>query len=117
MMSDPNPFGSLKIDVWYKTFIVLGGVVIVASLFYNPKFISQKELFCMGIGLFLIGVGEWKNARFGSQFITQSAFNPFIHIPLRGRANDRLGVPLEILGIIAIVITILDFFKIVTWLN
>ncbi|MDE2588298.1 MAG: hypothetical protein KGL95_01340 [Patescibacteria group bacterium] len=116
-MSDTNPFGSLKIDVWYKTFIVLGGIVIFASLFYNPKFISQKELFVIGIGLFLIGVGEWKNARFGSQFITQSAFNPFIRIPLHGRVNDRVGVPLEILGIIAIGIGFLSFFKIVTWLN
>ncbi len=116
-MSESNPFGNLKIDVWYKAFIVFGGVITIISLVYAPKFISQKELFLIGIGFFLVGIGEWKNEKYIMKFVTASAFNPFMRITQPIRTNDPLGVLFDILGITAIAIGVLNFFKVITWLN
>ena len=116
-MSDPNPVRNLKIDEWYKALIPLGSALMIISLIFTIEEFSRKELFVLGSGLVLIGLGEWKNERFSTDFVTQSAFNPFIHVTQKFRGNDKLGVPLEIIGIIAVIVSILDIFNVITVLK
>lgn len=114
-MSDPNPVRNLKLDEWYKVLIPIGGTIMIISLVFTIPEFTKKELFFLGGGLLLVGIGEWKNERFHTQFVDQTVFNPFMRISQKYRVNDKLGVPLEIIGIIAIIISlldILDFIKV-----
>lgn len=113
-MSGSNPFGNLKIDVWYKVLIPLGGVLVVLSIIYTNQTITQKELFVLGFGLILIGMGEWKREKFLTRFVSQSAFNPFMRITQPFKSNDPLGIFFQIIGIIAVFIFVLNFFDIIS---
>lgn len=112
-MSDPNPIKNLKIDEWYKVLIPIGGALMIVSLVFTFTEFTRKEMFVLGGGLLLIAIGEWKNERFATQFVDQTVFNPFIRITQKFRGNDKVGVPLEILGIIAVIISLLDIFDII----
>jgi len=116
-LTETNPFSSLKIDDWYKTLIPLGGIIIILSIIYPVQTITVKELFLIGSGIFLIGIGEWKNVKYYTKFISASAFNPFIRITQPFRANDPLGIFLELLGIVALIVAFLNFFGIIDVLN
>jgi len=100
-MTETNPI-NLKIDVWYKALIPLGGFLMVLAIVYPNDSITTKELFLIGGGLFLIGIGEWKNTKYLTQFVDATIYNPFMRITQPFRANDPLGVFLEVLGILAL---------------
>jgi hypothetical protein len=112
-LSDPNPVKNIKIDEWYKVLIPLGSAIIVISFIFSFEEYSKKELLLLGGGLVLIGLGEWKNERHTTQYVTQSAFNPFMRITEKFRRNDKIGVPLEILGLLAVTISLLNIFNII----
>ncbi|MFZ0185087.1 MAG: hypothetical protein WBV92_03750 [Nitrosotalea sp.] len=116
-MTEPNPFANLKLDSWFKVLIPFGGIMAIMSLVYSPSFIPQKVLFVLGCGIFLLGLGEWKNQKYMHQFVEASAFNPFMKITQPIRRNDPLGVFLDIIGIIAIIVSLADFFHAVNWLG
>jgi len=116
-MTDVNPFSSLKLDVWYKALIPFGAVLAIIPFVYSPQFITQKELFVLGCGIFLLGLGEWKNQKYYVQFVDASIFNPFMKITTPIRKGDPLGTFLDMIGIIAIIVSLLNFFNVVTWLD
>jgi len=117
IMTEPNPFAGIKLDVWYKTLIPFGGIMALISLFYSPSFIEQKELFVLGCGLFLLGIGEWKNQKYMIRETTASAFNPYIRESIPIRKSDPLGIFLVLIGIIAIIVSLASFFSPESWLN
>jgi len=51
-----NPLNNLVVDVWYKVFVAVGTIILVAS-------IAAKDhgFAFVGLGIATIGVGEWKN--------------------------------------------------------
>jgi hypothetical protein len=116
-LSDVNPVKNLKLDEWYKTLIPIGAVILILSIVFPVEGFSRKELLMLGGGLVLIGIGEWKNERFSTQFVDQTMFNPFMKITSKFRGNDRVGVLLEVLGILAVVISILDIFNFIAILE
>ena len=55
-------FEELKIDQWYKCLVYLGGIIFVLSLFspVQTQYITSESISLFSLGLFFIGVGEWK---------------------------------------------------------
>tara|TARA_R110000751_G_scaffold233433_1_gene334251 strand:- start:164 stop:472 length:309 start_codon:yes stop_codon:yes gene_type:complete len=47
---------NLKLDRWYGIVLYLGVALIAASLLFKPKFIEQKHVFGLGIGMIIIGI-------------------------------------------------------------
>jgi len=108
MVDSPvNPLNKLKLDLWFKVLIPIGAIILLFAIFT-----TNKELMLLGFGLFLIGIGEWKNNKIRSKHVDASAFNAeqWIHIPIR--KPDALGNFLLILGITSLIIWGLGFFEI-----
>ena len=116
-MTDTNPLSNLKIDILYKALIPLGGFLMVLAIVYSNESITTKELFLIGGGLFLIGIGEWKSTKFYTKFVSETAYNPFMRITQPFRSNDPLGMFLDVLGTLALIIAFLNFFDIISVLN
>ena len=114
VLSDVNPIRNMKIDEWYKALIPFGAAIVIISFIFSFEEYSRKELLLLGGGLILVGIGEWKNERFATQFINQTIYNPFMQISRKFRGNDKLGVPLEIVGLIAIIISFLSIFDVIS---
>jgi len=52
----------LSLDTWYKVVMWLGAGVLVASLFFQVHGdVTNAELQILSLGVFLLGLGEWKN--------------------------------------------------------
>ncbi|OIO20897.1 hypothetical protein COV61_00050 [Candidatus Micrarchaeota archaeon CG11_big_fil_rev_8_21_14_0_20_47_5] len=53
---------NLSLDAWYKCFVYLGGIGFLMGLFIpiQTKIISNEQLLLFSFGLFLIGVGAWR---------------------------------------------------------
>ncbi len=47
---------NLKLDKWYTITLYLGVLLIASSLFFEKKWVEEKHLFGLGIGLILIGL-------------------------------------------------------------
>jgi hypothetical protein len=104
-------FKGLSLDVWYKAFIYVGGVALLLSLFYPVRGITNSQLQLIASGLFLFGIGEWKNHKHTdgikpanvysgpAALITRTSWRP----DLFGLVFDLVGVVLIILGIISVV--------------
>ena len=113
VLSDANPIRNMKIDEWYKVLIPFGASIFIISLIFSFEEYSRRELLLFGGGLILVGIGEWKNERFATRFVDRTIFNPFMQITQKFRGNDKLGVPLEITGLIAIIISLLSIFDVI----
>ncbi len=116
-MSEANFLSGLKVDVWYKVLIVVGAALAILATVYPTQVMTNKELFIFGCGLFSIGVGEWKNHKWRGWFRDASAFHGASFIQAEVRKPDPVGNLLLIVGIIATMISILDFLHIVTFLK
>jgi len=109
MVDSPvNPLNKLKLDIWYMVLIPIGAIILLFAIFT-----SNKELMLLGFGLFLIGIGEWKNHKVQSEHIPASAYNAeqWIHIPIR--KPDALGILLDVLGVLSLIAWGLGFFDII----
>ena len=93
-------FDKLKLDAWYKAMTYLGGVIILLSLTIPIRILSNEVTAVIGSGLFLYGVGRWKNVK------THSNPTPGGIITWQDRNPDLGGLILEALGILAIVLAV-----------
>jgi len=90
----------LKLDVWYKAFVYLGGVVLVLSFFLDVKGIDNLQLQLLAGGCFLIGMGEWKNHKPVSWIKPPNVYTgPAALMTTTVRKPDLVGVLLDILGV------------------
>jgi len=55
--------GNLKLDKWYGIVLYLGVLLIAASFYFKPKFLEEKHLFGLGIGMILIGIAHWMSEK------------------------------------------------------
>jgi len=106
--SSVNPLGKLKLDIWYKVLITIGAIILLFAVFT-----SNNVAMLLGSGLFLIGIGEWKNHKVVSEHVPESAFNveQWIHVTVR--KPDALGILFDILGSLALIGWGLEFFNII----
>ena len=58
-MSWENPLRSLKINNYYSYLLAIGGFLLIISILYEPKIISQSKLILLCLITILYGVIEW----------------------------------------------------------
>lgn len=97
---------SLLLDAWYKALIYIGGLTLVLSLFLEVKDLSNSQVQQVALGVFLLGLGEWKNHKEVSTIKPPNAYTGPAMIlsglvwrpDLVGLLLDGLGVALIALG-------------------
>jgi len=111
-MQAPDLFKNLALDAWYKAFVYLGGVVFVLSLIFDFKGITNGQAQLLFLGIFFIGIGEWKNHKTASWIKPSNAYTggpALMSANVRqpdglGIAFDFLGAALVLLGMISILV-------------
>lgn len=110
-MSIGDFFKGLILDAWYKAFMYIGGIVLLLSFFLDVKGITNAQLQLMAGGMFLLGIGEWKNHKAESwikppnvytgpaALITQTVWRPDII----GLVLDLIGLVLLVMGAVSII--------------
>lgn len=91
-----NPLEHLKIDSWYKVPAAVGAALVVASVVFDVKFTDNITIFFLGLGSFLLGLGEWMNHPYKSALFT-SYGNPGV-LKSHSRDNCVGGCILLLLG-------------------
>jgi hypothetical protein len=86
-------------DSWYKALMVLGGGLFAGSLFFPVHGISSQQALLLSGGVFLIGLGEWKNHKELSWWKEANAYTggPALMQALVRKA-DPVGVVFELAG-------------------
>jgi hypothetical protein len=96
----------LQIDAWYKVFVYLGAVGFIISLFIDVKGITNQELLIFSLGLFFIGVGEWKNHKWLSYIKPPNAYTgPSAFIQQEARHPDFVGVSFDVIGVLLLALS------------
>jgi len=99
-MSLVDFFKNLVLDTWYKALVYFGGVVLILSLFVEAKGISNSQLQLLSAGVFLLGLGEWKNHKFIPQIKPANAYTgPALYMNVPVWKPDVLGILLDLSGI------------------
>ena len=102
-MSLPEVFKDLKLDVWYRAIVYIGGVILICSFFFEVQGISNAQLQLLSGGVFIIGLGEWKNHKTESFIKPPNAYTgPAAYISTTIRRLDAFGITLDVIGIILI---------------
>lgn len=93
-------FDNLKLDQWFKAVTYLGGIIVLLSLTVPMQVISNAVMAAIGFGMFLYGVGRWKNQKTHTQFV------PGKKLSWKQRDTDIIGLLLELAGISAVLIAV-----------
>jgi hypothetical protein len=88
---------NLKIDQWFKAVTYLGGVIFVLAIFIPVQIGSNQLIALFGMGMFVLGVGRWKNQK--SFAGVQGRFK----ISGEKRMPDITGLLIELAGWVLIV--------------
>jgi len=92
-----NPFkllANFNVEFWYKMFVLLGLAMMFLGLLMPVQTISNGSLMTMGLGVFLLGTGEWINHPFVTEIDPYLRFKAFGH----PRRNSIGGVLLAVTG-------------------
>jgi len=104
-----NPLKNLAIDKWYKAIIAVGAVLLIISLTVQLQANNQSvQLFAFG--LFLVGIAEWINHPARSIITPPNAYIPQGIYTNYARHPKPLGIILDIIGIVALFISIYKLF-------
>lgn len=102
----------LELDVWYKVFILIGSVALVASLFLPVQGISNSQLQMLAGGILLVGLGEWKNHKLQSVIKEANAYTgPAALLTYSVRKPDLFGVILELAGVALLTISVVSIIR------
>ena len=106
-MSLVDFFKNLVLDTWYKALVYFGGVVLILSLFVEVKGISNTQLQLLSAGIFMFGLGEWKNHKFIPQIKPPNAYTgPALFMNVPDWEPDLLGIILDLSGFVLLVLGI-----------
>lgn len=98
-MSLTELFKSLVLDTWYKALVYLGGLVLVLSLFIEVRGISNYQVQMISLGIFLFGLGEWKNHKFISTIKPPNVYTgPAMHMRIPVWKPDLIGIIFDLAG-------------------
>jgi hypothetical protein len=104
-MSIGDFFKGLSLDAWYKAFMYIGGVALLLSFFLDVKGITNSQLQLIAGGIFLLGIGEWKNHKEESWIKPPNAYTgPTALITQTVWKPDILGLALDLIGLVLLVI-------------
>jgi hypothetical protein len=93
-------FDNLNLDTWYKAVTYLGGIFALLSITIQVQVVSNEFIAMIGFGMFLYGVGRWKNTKTATQFVPGGKLSQKQRIP------DLIGYFLEILGAALILLAV-----------
>lgn len=103
----PNKaFNNFKIDIWYKAFVYMGAIIVFIGILYPVRIFDNTIIALFGFGLFLFGLGVWKQPPGGCLLINNQDFT---HRDLITRIKEIkskfsfIGLLLIILGGILII--------------
>jgi len=102
-MSFDSFLKNLKIDIWYKVFVYIGAILIILALFSPVYGLTNKQVFLLGIALFLVGIGEWKNHKIATEIKPPNVYTgsvAIIQYPIRN--PDFIGYLFILLGLVAL---------------
>lgn len=91
-------FNNLKIDSWYKAVTYLGGLIVLLSLTVPLQILSNEIMALLGFGLFLYGIGRWKNVKTHTQPMATGM------LTWDDRNTDLFGLILEVLGVVMVLL-------------
>lgn len=92
-------FSNLKINRWFKSLMYLGGIIFLYSLFGDVKWLNNKSFGLLGLALFFIGLGEWKNEKIAVEYKSPNAYTgPAAILQYPIRKLDLLGVFFLLIG-------------------
>ncbi len=106
-MSPSDTFKNLKLDTWYKVFVYLGGVAFLVSLFVEIKGgMTNGQLQLLSLGVFLIGIGEWKNHKTVSWIKPPNVYTGGTALmETNERKPDLFGLACDLLGFLLIILS------------
>lgn len=100
-------FENLKLDKWFKAVTYLGCVILVLAAFVPAQVATNTELFLLGTGLFLLGIGRWKNRK-SITSLQDMGWRGMLKMSGERRKPDITGMFLEIVGIILLIYVFLN---------
>lgn len=108
-----NLFKTLNLDAWYKVLVYLGGIGFILSLYIPIPIVgvTNKQVILISLGMFFLGLGEWKNHKYLSWWET-----PTVFAQTKIRKPDVIGISFDILGLSLLFIGLLDFLGIIALL-
>lgn len=96
---------NLKLDTWFKAFAYLGGAIFGLAVFVPVQVGSNELIAGVGAGMFLLGVGRWKNQKTFTTLQNQG-FGGFLKMSAERRSPDIVGLLFELSGWILILVSV-----------
>lgn len=94
---------SLALDTWYKVVMYAGAVLFAVGLTVEVRGITNGEALLVGLGLFLIGIGEWKNHKTAAWIKPPNVYTgPAALMQTKVRQPDFFGLLLDLCGLAAL---------------
>lgn len=98
-------FKNLALDAWYKALVYVGGAGLLLAFFVDARGVSNTDLQILLGGVFLLGLGEWKNNKIKSWIKPPNVYTgPTLWIDEPIRKPDVLGLLLDGFGIALIIL-------------
>jgi hypothetical protein len=92
---------SLALNTWYKVVMYLGLILFAVGLSAELRGLTNGEALLLGTGLFLIGLGEWKNHKTVAWIKPPNVYTgPAALVQTKARQPDAFGIILEGAGIV-----------------
>jgi len=94
---------SLALDTWYKVVMYAGIILFAVGLTIELRGMTNGEALLFGLGLFLLGLGEWKNHKVTAwikppNFYTGGA----ALMQTKVRQPDLFGLFLDLCGLVSV---------------
>ncbi len=92
--------------------VYLGSLFLFFSTFIPTQGVTNQHLILISLGSLLVGLGEWKNHKYHSMIKPPNAYTgPAAFIQTKIRVPDKLGIILELLGVIFVVLGVVDLIN------
>lgn len=103
----------LALDRWYKVLVAVGGVVLAVSFFVPVQGITNRELQLLAGGVFLFGLGEWKNRKKQTRIQPPNVYLGGTALKLTREvwSPDPPGLLLDVIGLALIVFGVWSIFQ------
>ncbi len=109
-----NLFANLKLDTWYLVFVYLGAILFIMTLFVPTQILTNRQVFLISAGLFLIGIGEWRSYRWYSEFKPPNVYTgPAALMRYQKREPDLFCNAAIVLGFLSLLLGGLNIFGLV----
>lgn len=91
---------NLKLDSWWKVFLLIGLVLIVIPFFAKIDFINPIDVFILGVGFVLIGISFFMSIIYVNKFYCNGI------LQIEKTSHNKLSISILAIGIILSMITI-----------